>query len=124
MKDLNAEEKQLLESYERDEWQSVSDHRAEADRYRKYASATYKKDKRVNIRMSEKDLTAIQKKALEEGIPYQTGADLLGQRRKTETLLCFINDAKPMDIFPLPWHGGLSSQTHRQGEHNESDRAA
>ncbi|OIP91311.1 MAG: antitoxin [Syntrophobacteraceae bacterium CG2_30_61_12] len=72
MKDLNAEEKQLLESYERDEWQSVSDHRAEADRYRKYASATYKKDKRVNIRMSEKDLTAIQKKALEEGIPYQT----------------------------------------------------
>ena len=72
MKDLNAEEKQLLESYERDEWQSVSDQRAEADRYRKYASATYKKDKRVNIRMSEKDLTAIQKKALEEGIPYQT----------------------------------------------------
>jgi predicted DNA binding CopG/RHH family protein len=72
MKNLDSEEKELLESYDRDEWQSVSDIKTESDRYRRYASATYKKDKRVNIRMSEKDLVAIQKKALEEGIPYQT----------------------------------------------------
>jgi len=72
MKNLDAEEKELLESYDRDEWQSVSDIRIESDRYRRYAGATYRKDKRVNIRMSEKDLVAIQKKALAEGIPYQT----------------------------------------------------
>jgi len=72
MKNLDQEEKELLKSYDRDEWQSVSDIKSESDRYRKYAGATYKKDKRINIRMSEKDLMSIQKKALEEGIPYQT----------------------------------------------------
>jgi len=72
MNNLDSEEKELLESYDRDEWQSVSDIESESDRYRRYASTTFKKDKRVNIRMSEKDLMAIQKKALEEGIPYQT----------------------------------------------------
>ena len=72
MKNLDAEENEFLESYDRDEWQSVSDIKSESDRYRSYASATFKKDKRVNIRISEKDLVAIQKKALEEGIPYQT----------------------------------------------------
>jgi predicted DNA binding CopG/RHH family protein len=72
MKDLDPKEKELLESYDRDEWQSVSDVKFESERYRRYAGATFKKDKRVNIRMSEKDLVAIQKRALEEGIPYQT----------------------------------------------------
>ncbi len=72
MKDLDPEEKEILESYDHDEWQSVSDLKSESDRYRRYAVATFKKDKRVNIRISEKDLVAIQKRALEEGIPYQT----------------------------------------------------
>ena len=31
-----------------------------------------RKDRRINIRISEKVLIKIQKKALEEGIPYQT----------------------------------------------------
>lgn len=72
MKNPDQDEKELLESYEKDEWQSVSDIKSESDRYRRYAGATFKKDKQVNIRISEKDLAAIQKKALEEGIPYQT----------------------------------------------------
>jgi predicted DNA binding CopG/RHH family protein len=72
MKKLDQEEKGFLASYNRDEWQSVSDLKSESERYRKYAGATFKKDKRVNIRMSQKDLEAIQKKAMEEGIPYQT----------------------------------------------------
>ena len=37
-----------------------------------YAEATFKKDRRINIRISQKDLDAIQMRALEEGIPYQT----------------------------------------------------
>lgn len=72
MRNLDQDEKELLESYEKGEWQSVSDIKSESDRYRRYAGATFKKDKRVKIRISEKDLVAIQKKALEEGIPYQT----------------------------------------------------
>lgn len=72
MNNPDPEEKDLLESCDMEEWQSVSDLRSESDRYRGYARATFKKDKRVNIRISEKDLAAIQKRALEEGIPYQT----------------------------------------------------
>jgi predicted DNA binding CopG/RHH family protein len=69
---FNPEEKELLDSFERDEWQSVKGKEAESRRYREYARATFKKDRRVNIRISSKDLEALQKRALEEGIPYQT----------------------------------------------------
>lgn len=72
MSKLDKEEKELLESFERDEWVPVSGKDEEVERYQTYAKATFKKDKRVNIRMSRKDLEAIQKRALEEGIPYQT----------------------------------------------------
>ena len=44
----------------------------EAKRYQESARATLRKDKRVNIRMTERGLVHIQKKALEEGLPYQT----------------------------------------------------
>jgi predicted DNA binding CopG/RHH family protein len=69
---LEADEKALLKSFEKGEWLTVADPEGNKARYRRYASATLKKDKRVNIRISEKDLYAIQMKALEEGIPYQT----------------------------------------------------
>ncbi len=69
---LDQDEKELLESFEREEWRSVAGGEAEFQRYREYARATFKKDRRVNIRISSKDLEAIQKRALEEGIPYQT----------------------------------------------------
>ena len=69
---LDAEEKELLTSYEADEWQSVGNVKAEKQTYSEYATATFKKDKRVNIRISSKDLEALQKRALEEGLPYQT----------------------------------------------------
>jgi len=36
------------------------------------AELTFKKDKRINIRISNRDLVAIQSKASQEGIPYQT----------------------------------------------------
>lgn len=69
---LDAEEADVLNSYENEEWQPIPQLEAEKQRYQEYARATFKKDSRVNIRISSKDLEAIQKKALEEGIPYQT----------------------------------------------------
>jgi predicted DNA binding CopG/RHH family protein len=69
---LDAEEKELLASYEADEWQSVGNLEEKTQTYSEYASATFKKDRRVNIRISNKDLEALQKRALEEGLPYQT----------------------------------------------------
>ena len=69
---LTREEKAILDSVERGEWRSVSSFKRDAGGYRQLARATLRKDKRVNIRMSERDLVRLQKKALEEGIPYQT----------------------------------------------------
>ena len=45
---------------------------AAAKRYQEAARATLRKDKRVNVRMTERDLLHLQKKALDEGLPYQT----------------------------------------------------
>jgi predicted DNA binding CopG/RHH family protein len=41
-------------------------------KYQTIAANTSKKNKRVNIRMTEHDLEAIQRKAIQEGLPYQT----------------------------------------------------
>jgi predicted DNA binding CopG/RHH family protein len=45
---------------------------ASGARYSRYAKATFRKDRRLNIRLSSQDLEAIQKRALAEGLPYQT----------------------------------------------------
>jgi predicted DNA binding CopG/RHH family protein len=72
MDKYNPEETELMASYEADEWQSVDNVQSDMKRYREYAQATFRKDRRVNIRISTKDLQEIQKRALLEGIPYQT----------------------------------------------------
>jgi predicted DNA binding CopG/RHH family protein len=69
---LDADEKELLESVERGEWKSAGGGKRDRTRYARYAKATFRKDRRLNIRLSSKDLEAIQKRALPEGLPYQT----------------------------------------------------
>jgi predicted DNA binding CopG/RHH family protein len=68
---LTREEKELLDSYESDEWVSVQTDKS-IEKYQAAARETFKKDKRVNIRISGKDLELLQERALIEGIPYQT----------------------------------------------------
>lgn len=69
---LDTDEKEILESVERGEWRSVKGVKRDLGRYSRYARATFRKDRRLNIRISSRDLEAIQKRALEEGLPYQT----------------------------------------------------
>jgi predicted DNA binding CopG/RHH family protein len=69
---LSKQEKEIVESVERGDWRSVRGVKKQMKRYQDHARATVRKDKRVNIRMSEKDLIHLQKKAMEEGLPYQT----------------------------------------------------
>jgi len=68
----DKDERELQRSVEDGEWESVEDQASEVSRYQEYAKATFRKDRRINIRISSKDLEALQKRALEEGIPYQT----------------------------------------------------
>lgn len=69
---LDADERELLESVERGEWRSTRGFAGQQTEYARRAAATFRKDRRINIRISSKDLEAIQKRALEEGLPYQT----------------------------------------------------
>jgi predicted DNA binding CopG/RHH family protein len=69
---IDADENELLESVERGEWRPARGGERERSRYARYAKATFRKDRRLNIRLSSKDLEAIQKRALAEGLPYQT----------------------------------------------------
>jgi len=68
---LDKDEKRLLEAYESGEFESVLTP-ARKKQVQEAAARTFKKDKRINIRISSRDLDAIQKRALVEGIPYQT----------------------------------------------------
>lgn len=69
---LDKEETELLASVEAGEWRSVPNFEQEKKKYQEIAAATFRKDRRVNIRISSKDLIGLQKRALEEGLPYQT----------------------------------------------------
>ena len=69
---LKKEEKQLLDSLEAGEWESVPQLRSEIRKHGQYAKNTMQKDKRVNIRISSRDLEQLQTMAIEDGIPYQT----------------------------------------------------
>jgi predicted DNA binding CopG/RHH family protein len=69
---MDEEEKDILSSYERGEWVPVKNAKNEIKKLRQYAKNTLQKDKRINIRMSSKDLDQVQVIAVQEGIPYQT----------------------------------------------------
>lgn len=68
----NKLEEEILASFERDEWQSVPNAKKEITRYTGYARTALAKDRRVNVRLSSRDLEALQARAAEEGMPYQT----------------------------------------------------
>jgi predicted DNA binding CopG/RHH family protein len=71
-KKLRTEEQEVLASYENDEWTSAPHFGRRKSRLQDAAKATLRKDRRVNIRISERDLRELQRKAVHEGLPYQT----------------------------------------------------
>ena len=71
---FDEEELEILQAWEAGALRPVSDMAAQAKAHRAAAQATFKKDQRLNIRISSRDLKNLQARALEEGIPYQTCA--------------------------------------------------
>lgn len=72
MSKLDHEEKEILEAFESGSLQRVENQAEEIKRHQAIAEATFKKDARINIRLSSRDLRALQARALQEGMPYQT----------------------------------------------------
>ena len=71
-KPIDQEEKDLMKSIDREEWRPVKNINQEKEKAIAAARNTLKKDKRINLRLTQKDYHQIQIKAIEEGIPYQT----------------------------------------------------
>lgn len=69
---LDPEEQAILTAFEAGQLKKVSDSSHVKKAHQAVAEATFKKDARINIRISSKDLRALQTQALKAGIPYQT----------------------------------------------------
>ena len=69
---FDEEELQILRDFEHGEFESVQNFRAEKKKLEDAAIGTLQKDKRINIRISSRDLEKIQARAAKEGMPYQT----------------------------------------------------
>ena len=71
MPKIDEYELEVLSAFEMGKLKSVAT-KAELAKFKAAARATAIKDRRVNIRLSSGDLSDIQVKALEQGVPYQT----------------------------------------------------
>ncbi|MEN8180088.1 MAG: antitoxin [Pseudomonadota bacterium] len=69
---LDQEENEILEAFESGNVKQAKNAAETQKRHKEYAKAMFRKDARINIRLPSKDLRGLQKRALSEGIPYQT----------------------------------------------------
>ncbi len=68
---LETGEQELLDSYERGEWQSVGASPEELGPYQRYAMAALEAEGLISIILPKEDLRAVRRKAREAGVPYQ-----------------------------------------------------
>jgi|LauGreDrversion4_1035100.scaffolds.fasta_scaffold288587_1 predicted DNA binding CopG/RHH family protein len=71
MSQIDVYELEILNAFEAGQLKSIAS-KSELAKFKAAARASAIKDKRVNIRLSSVDLTDIQVRAMEEGVPYQT----------------------------------------------------
>jgi predicted DNA binding CopG/RHH family protein len=68
---LDQEETEILEAFEAGKLERSADADELLKRHQEYAAATLRRDARVNVRLTNRDLDRLKKRALEQGIPYQ-----------------------------------------------------
>ena len=69
---LIKEDEDLIEALEKDGYHSINNEAEEIQRYTKIFRDSVEKVKRVNIRMTSRDVEKAQAVAMREGIPYST----------------------------------------------------
>ena len=90
---LSKEEQELLDSVESGEYESTLTESRKKE-LEAAAANTFRKDKRINIRISNRDLIAVQSRATEEGIPYQTLVSSIIHKYISGSLRDIIADKK------------------------------
>jgi predicted DNA binding CopG/RHH family protein len=66
------DEKKLITAYERGEFRPVKDQKQAKHTAVEAARRYMRKDARINIRLSAADLEMLKRRAVEEGLPYQS----------------------------------------------------
>ncbi len=69
---LTTEEEEILKAVEAGEFKRIKNFEKAKQEAIAAARNTINKNKNINLRISEKDLSKLKAKALEEGMPYQT----------------------------------------------------
>ena len=69
---LDKEEREILDAYDNGKLTLTSPSKKERNKIQSMAKQTFRKDRRVTIRLYDHDLKGVQKKAMEKGMPYQT----------------------------------------------------
>ena len=69
MSKLDAEEQEILDAFENGTLKKSKGIKKQIEQHQVIAEATFKKDARINIRLSSRDLRSLQARALREGIP-------------------------------------------------------
>jgi len=69
---LTAEEEDILDSYERGEWQSIDNLQEEMNAYRQAAANWMKNNHTISLTLPEEEFEQFQKKALSTGASSQT----------------------------------------------------
>ena len=69
---VDKEEREILEAYDKGKLKLSSPSKKERESIQAMAEQTFRKDRRVTIRLYDHDLKGVQKKAMEKGMPYQT----------------------------------------------------
>jgi predicted DNA binding CopG/RHH family protein len=93
---LTKEEKEILDSFEKGEWVPVTELPKRRRELAEYARNTLRKDKRLNIRISERDLIELQRKAVKEGLPYQTYVSSIIHKFINGTLVESVTKEEPI----------------------------
>ena len=73
MSKLSSEEREILDAFEKGKLERSGNAVATQRRHQEYAAAMFKKDARINIRLSSKGLRGLQKRALPVHIRRRPG---------------------------------------------------
>lgn len=71
-KELEKRENEILADFESGKFKSVENLSEEIESAKSAASGYMKRNARINIRVSQADLTMVKRLAVQEGLPYQT----------------------------------------------------
>lgn len=69
---LAKEEKEILDAYDKGLIKATTPSKKKIGEVKSIAENTFRKDRRITLRLYDHDYKGIQKKAMEMGIPYQT----------------------------------------------------